>query len=150
MKNIMVSIIMMWVKVRILEYFFLVFLLYFLCFVIVKEEMIGEWLKEKIIIGIVSYSVIYRLLLVDVVELKDRVFSVVLFYCGIRYKVSSISVVMNGNIRIFIVLMIICLLKCMMVIMLIIRIRERIVCGGGLIVNWWVRKFFMVLVIVML
>lgn len=45
---------------RIVEIFllilFLFFLLYFLCLVMENEEMIGEWLNEKIIIGISNYK----------------------------------------------------------------------------------------------
>lgn len=67
MKNIIIVIISMLVWEMICEYLCLVYLwlncvLYFLCLEIINEEMIGEKLKENIMMEMFSYIVIRMLL----------------------------------------------------------------------------------------
>ena len=116
-------------------------------FATAKEEIIGEWLKEKTITGIASHSVIHSPLPDALALLKERVSSALVLHCGIRYSASIISATTNGNTRILIALTIICSPKRTMVIMPTIRISDRIARGGGGKANWWVIKLSTVLVI---
>lgn len=99
MKNTMASITTTRVNVRTPEYPRLVTLLHLLCPVMVKEETTGERPNENITIGTVSYRATYRLPLAVDVALRDSALSVVLPYRGTRHRVSSTSMLINGNIR---------------------------------------------------
>ena len=146
-KNITVSTIMMWARARMLEHFFSAPSPYSSRLATAKEEMIGEWLKEKTITGIASHRVISRPLPVTEAPLRERVSSAAPFHCGIRYSANTIRAITNGNTSTLIAFTIICSPKRTIVIMPTIRISDRIARGGGVMCSWCAMKLSTVLVI---
>ena len=135
-KNITVSTIMMWAKPRIREHLRSASWPYSSRLATAKEEIIGEWLKEKTMTGMASHRVIHRPFPVAEALLSDSVSSTAPFHCGIKYSANTINANTNGNTSTLMALTIIFSPKRTIPIMPTIKISDKIARGGDTRPSW--------------